>query len=191
MRQRKSRPHIFTFVIATAVVAIAAIAPAVASAQAGGDEYTLIVPGGGNTPINGQSGGGGGGSSTSSDVSSATATDTTQAQSTEATAPSDTEATSGGGGKGANHHANKGDNNTSKNQGSGDKPRDGLVSPNSSAPTVGASSSDDGGVPIFLIAIAVLAAVCVGVAIWRMRRGDDGPGPGGTRSTTEPGTQSL
>jgi cobalamin biosynthesis Mg chelatase CobN len=192
MRQRKSRPHNFTFVIATALVAIAAIAPAVASADAGGDEYTLNVPGGGNTPINGQSGGGGGGGSSnpSSDVSQATATDTTEAPATESTVPAGTDTTSAGG-KGSNHHANNGDKNSSKGNGSGEKPRNGLVSPdNTSTPTVGASSSDDGGVPIFLIAIAVLAAACVGVAIWRMRRSGGGTG-GESRSTTEPGTQSL
>jgi hypothetical protein len=38
----------------------------------------------------------------------------------------------------------------------------------------------------------VVAAACVGVAIWRMRRsGGGGGGTGESRSTTEPGTQSL
>jgi hypothetical protein len=191
MRQRKSRPHNFTFVVAMALVALAAIAPAAAVADAGGDEYTLNVPGGGNTPLNGQANGGGGGSSNpSSDVSPATAPDTTEATTGESKVPAGTEPTSGGS-KGANHHTNNGDNSSSQSNGSGEKPRDGLVAPNNAgAPTVGATSSDDGGVPVFLIAVAVLAAACVGVAIWRMRRSGGGPG-GESRSTSEPGTQSL
>jgi cobalamin biosynthesis Mg chelatase CobN len=191
MRQRKSRPHIFTFAVATALVAIASIAPAAAIADSGGDEYTLNVPGGGNTPINGHAGAGGGSSSTSSDVSPATATDTTEAPATGSTVPTDTESTSGGG-QGTNHHANNGDKNASQGKAGGEKPRQGLVSPNNAnAPTVGASSSDDGGVPFFLIVIAVLGAGCVGLAVWRMRRGGGGTGGGESRSTTEPGTQSL
>jgi cobalamin biosynthesis Mg chelatase CobN len=191
MRQRKSRPHNFMFVVATALVAIAAIAPAAAIADGADDEYTLNVPNGGNTPINGQSGGGGGGNDTSSNVSPATATDTTETPATGSGETTATDTTAGGGGKGSNHHANNGDENSSKSNAPGEKPRDGLVSDNASAPTVGASSSDDGGVPIFLIAIAVLAAACVGVAIWRMRRSGGGGTGGETRSTTEPGTQSL
>ena len=44
---------------------------------------------------------------------------------------------------------------------------------------------------MFLIAIAVIAAICVGVAIWRMRRkGPDEHEPGAT-AEIDPGTQSL
>jgi cobalamin biosynthesis Mg chelatase CobN len=189
MRQRKSRGLNFRFVVATAVVAVAAVAPAAAIADAGGDEYTLNVPGGGNTPLSGQSSGGssGGSSDASSDVGQAAATDTTEAGAGDSTTSGGTEATTGGG-KGENHHANNAGNGDKSSQGggSGEKPRNGLVSPdNANAPTTDASGSDDGGVPVFLIALAVLAAACVGFAIWRMRRTDDEP-----PSTTEPGTQS-
>ena len=198
MRLRKSRPHIFMFVVATALIAIAVIVPAAAIADSGGDEYTLNVPGGGNTPLNGQSGGGGGGgsSSTSSDVSPATGVETDETPATGSGSGSETAtgADSSSGGKGSNAHTNNGDNNSSsKANGSGEKPRNGLVSPeNSGAPAVGADSSDDGGVPVFLIVIAILAAACVGFAIWRMRGGGGGgTGDEKSRSTTEPGTQSL
>ena len=195
MRQaRKSRHHIFTVALA-ALIACAAIAPAVAAGDSGGDEYTLNVPGEGNTPINGGSSGGGGHSDPSSSVSPATATDTETTPSTSSTESSatDTSTSSGGGGQ----NADKGKNVTDAKGGSGggDKPRANLVPDDETASNVGSSGSDDGGVPIFLIAIAVLAAVCVGVAVWRMRRSDDGTGGGGgDRAATrevDPGAQSL
>jgi len=38
-------------------------------------------------------------------------------------------------------------------------------------------SESGGGTPVLLIGLAALAAICTGVAIWRMRR-DSGSGPG-------------
>ena len=51
------------------------------------------------------------------------------------------------------------------------------------------SGSDGGGVPILLIALAGVAAVCTGAAIWRLRdRSGDGPGsmgPGAPEAASE------
>jgi cobalamin biosynthesis Mg chelatase CobN len=190
MRQaRKSRHHIFTFVVLAAMAACAAIAPAVAAGDAGGDEYTLNVPGEGNNPVD-DSNGGGDRSNASSDVSPATATDTTE------TTTTDTDETTGGAGGGAGggggNGGEKGDDSGGASGGSGsaDKPRADLIGSESVAPTSSSSESDDGGVPVFLIAIAVLAAVCVGLAVWRMRRSDRDKGDAATREI-DPRAHSL
>ena len=53
----------------------------------------------------------------------------------------------------------------------------------------GASGSDDGGTPIALIALAAIAAICTGAAIWRLRdRSGDGSGkvgPGAREAASE------
>jgi hypothetical protein len=46
-------------------------------------------------------------------------------------------------------------------------------------------AGDGGGAPILLIGLGALAAVCTGVAIWRMRR-DSGSGPGGPSQGAAP-----
>jgi cobalamin biosynthesis Mg chelatase CobN len=57
------------------------------------------------------------------------------------------------------------------------------------AAAVTSSSSDSGGAPVLLILLAAIAAICTGVAVWRLRdRADDGPGkvgPGATSATNE------
>jgi hypothetical protein len=63
-------------------------------------------------------------------------------------------------------------------------------------PTLSSDSSDDGGAPILLILLAAIAAVCTGVAVWRLRQdsspSDREPGPGDKPSTSATGeTQSL
>jgi cobalamin biosynthesis Mg chelatase CobN len=176
MRQaRKSRHHLFTLAAIAALVACAAIAPAIAAGDPGGDEYTLDVPGEGNTPVGDGSDGGDGGSDASSDVSDATATDTTQDTTTDS---SGTAAGSGGGGgnDGGGGQADKaGDEKSGAGSGGsgGETPRDDLVASDATPSSVNSSGSDDGGVPVFLIVLAVLAAVCVAFAVWRMRRSSD------------------
>ena len=44
------------------------------------------------------------------------------------------------------------------------------------------SGSDDGGAPVLLIALAVIAAGCTGLAIWRLRKPHDGPPDAGSSS---------
>jgi hypothetical protein len=63
-------------------------------------------------------------------------------------------------------------------------------------PTLSSDSSDDSGAPILLILLAAIAAVCTGVAVWRLRQDsgppDRGPGAGDKPSTSAAGeTQSL
>ena len=183
-------------------LAMACLAPAIAMGQAAGDEYDLndlpsasgdssgdhsdsqggsLAPtssgGGGQPPIGGESekaggeGGSGGGSSKAGHGSTGTAT--------------------GVGGKGA-----------AGGDQAGGKGENGGLSPtpvgSQGAPSVSAKgSSDDGGAPILLIVLAVVAAVGAGLAVWRMRRGDGededqptdpqgtGRKPGGATGVTE------
>jgi cobalamin biosynthesis Mg chelatase CobN len=72
-------------------------------------------------------------------------------------------------GKGDGGGANAGGANAGG--GSGDGQGDSAQA-STETPALTATSSDDGGAPVLLIALAVLAAVCTGIAIWRMRRND-------------------
>jgi cobalamin biosynthesis Mg chelatase CobN len=197
MRQaRESRHHIFTFAALAALIVCAAIAPAIAAGEPGGDEYTLDVPGQGNTPVGG--GGGSGGSGGSGDASSSVSPATVPESTEGGGSSTDDSATpaSGSNGGGGKHGGDKGENvtNASGGSGGGEKPNSDLVSGDTASTSVDSSGSDDGGVPVFLIVIAVLAAACVGFAIWRMRRSDDtdgdqAPDQAPTREV-DPGTQS-
>ena len=199
---RKSRYQLFGWAALAALLLVAAIGTAVANADGAGDEYTLNLPGGSNASGGGAAGGGGESSGPSASVSGAKATSdadaTSGATATDTTGSSGTATETGGatasGGSGTTAAGEGKSGDGSNGSGSGANPNGGLVGSDQAQPgtNLGAgSSSDGGGVPAFLIAIAVLAAICVGVAIWRMRRkGPDEHEPGAT-TEIDPGTQSL
>ena len=188
---RKSRYQLFGWAALAALLVVGAIGTAVANADGAGDEYTLNLPGSSNASGGGAAGGGGESSDPSASVSGANATDTTGSSGT----PTETGGDIASGGSGTTAGSGGGKSGDGSNgSGSGANPNGGLVGSDQAQPetNLGAgSSSDGGGVPVFLIAIAVIAAICVGVAIWRMRRkGPDEREPGAT-TEIDPGTQSL
>jgi hypothetical protein len=138
------------------LLALAAFGPALAAAQSGAeDEYELSpnIPSsdGGNQQVN--SGGGAPSSGSGGDSG------TPSAGATVGEPAGGGEATQGGGGK----------SDGSKGDGNGANASQAAPAPNE-VPTLNADSSDDGGAPVLLILLAAIAAICTGVAVWRLRR---------------------
>lgn len=155
-----------------------AIAPGFAAAQGVVDEYT---PGEIPDPDSDEPGAAAGGSSGSGDDDSggSAVAPVTPGSSEAGTDPAGSGPAggegnagdeSGGGGKGEDKGENKGEG---QGSGANDPDRAGDSSkPDAATPALTSSSSDDGGAPVLLIVLAIVAAVCTGLAIWRMRRGD-------------------
>jgi hypothetical protein len=158
--------------------ALCALSLAPASAFGAGDcEYCVDIPGGdgnGQSPTANASGGSGGGSDGGSSAGVAPTTPTTDTGVTDDS--SDDDSDSGGGGKGGGGKGGGGNDKALSGK-TGDRHQDSLAPTDERAGFANASDSDDGGFPVILVAIAVLAAAGVGFAAWRLRRGDgDGVG---------------
>lgn len=163
MQGRKSKTARILGCLLAALLALAAMAPALATAQTGAeDEYELApnipnsddgnqqVDSGGGAP-SASSGGGTGTPSTGATVGEPAAGDP-----------------SPGAGGGDKSNGSKGD---AKGANASQTPA--SSAPNEVPSIAPAESSDDGGAPILLILLAIVAAICTGVAIWRLRRQPD------------------
>ena len=179
---RKSKTARVLGCLLVAMLALAAISPALAPAQSGAeDEYEL-----GNLP------GSGGDQSSGGDSSSSTAGVPTGGSTGGETATGEpgTTATGGGDGNGGGKHG------AGSGQGNGGAGSNAATASGQEVPSLTTSSSDDGGAPILLILLAAAAALCTGVAVWRLRR-DPGtaqrePGKGAKPTTSAASeTQSL
>jgi cobalamin biosynthesis Mg chelatase CobN len=183
-------------------LAIACLAPAIAMGQAAGDEYDL-------NDLPSASGNSGGDQSDSQGGSLAPTSSGGGGQppsAGESEKAGGTNASSDGSGRAGHGSTGTGTGTAGaaggESEDGGGKGEDGGFSPtpvdSQQAPSVSPKgSSDDGGAPILLIVLAVVAAVCAGLAVWRMRRGDyeeegqptDPPGagrkPGGATGVTE------
>ncbi len=185
-----------------ALVALtAAMLPASVLGQAADDEYSLNIPGassGGDNPGSANSSGtvetGAGGKapdSTSSATGSGNGVEGSAGANDVAGAGAGSSSSSAGGSgsHGGDHNAATGD----AGEGGGANARANPAG--QSAPTVTSAASDEGGAPIALIVLAVVAALGTAVAVWRMRkRGDqehDGVGLGSGPAAATGETQSL
>lgn len=195
---RKSRTGLaigIAMLVALAALAAAFPVSAVADEPAAGDEYNLDLPDsdGGSQGSAIAPGDPGGDDSNDSGAAPATPTERPTADpATESTVPDSsstpdrTEATGNG-------NDERGDE-TASSAGSGNRPDElaeqgpgstSVAQPEAST-TLSATPSDDGGAPVLLIVLAVLAAICTALAIWRLRRGDrdDGSKPDPSSPTT-------
>jgi cobalamin biosynthesis Mg chelatase CobN len=189
MQGRKSRTVLALGCALAMLAAVAAIAPALAGAQGAVEEYDLgTLPEPDSDEPNPQSGG-----NDESDPAVAPATagsgsgsdPTATAPVTEAEGEKNQGGRSDGGSDGSGSGARNADDGGLVASATGD-----------GVPDVSTDSSDGGGTPILLIALAVIAAVCTGLAVWRLRRtaGDsaEGAGRGATgASKVSSETQSL
>ena len=155
---RKSRTVRAFACLLAGLLAIAAISPAFAAAQTGAEEEYELSPNIPNPDDHGQNLSTGGNEQPSSGTSAATPTDPTAVGETGSTAAG----ASGSGGDGNGH---RGDGSAQ----AGANPTKAPTASNQ-VPALDTSSSDDGGAPVLLILLAAIAAVCTGVALWRMRR---------------------
>ncbi len=188
-------------VVTAALIAVFALAFALlpGTAMAGECEYCLELPegdGGGQDPSANASGGGGGvDQPDSSNATEATAPEET-VTTPETTDDTSSEEGSSGGGTGGNNGKGGGNGGGPSGEGAGGADHE-TVSATDPTGTVDASpaSSEDsgGGVSGLLIAIAAIAALAVGVAVWRLRSGRESGGSGDSAPTTEldKGAQSL
>ncbi|MQA75257.1 MAG: hypothetical protein GEU88_13100 [Solirubrobacterales bacterium] len=160
-----------------ALLAIGSLAPAIAMGQAAGDEYDLDdLP---STDGNGTNDGGDGQSS--DDQGGALAPTSSSGGGGDGQPPSGAEGAGGGKNATGDTGSAKGDTGSGKGDGGSSNGKDGETGGISSTPSdeqrapsvAPKGSSDEGGAPILLIVLAVVAAVCAGLAVWRMRRGDD------------------
>ena len=159
---RKSRTVHALASVLMALLATALFSPALAAAQSGAEEEYQLDP---NIPNpddhHGQSlsaGGDNGGGQSGTGGSAAPAAPADPGE------PAVTEASGSGG--------DKGDGKDRRGEGSaqpGANPTKSQQATNQ-VPAVDTSSSDDGGAPVLLILLAGVAALCTGVAFWRMRR---------------------
>ncbi len=202
MRQgRKSRTAVGIGCALLVLAGCLAITPGLAAAQSAVDEYTS-----GDIPDpDSDEPGTAGGSSGSGDGSGGSAAPPPSSGSSgsgsgpTASAPV-TEAgnDNSNGGNGAGHSDGKSEGQgQGQNAGAGGgQPAGEGGQPGAETPALTASpSSDDGGVPVFLILLAVIAAACTALAIWRMRRGDAadrqrGQAQSGGRRVRPPGETS-
>jgi hypothetical protein len=191
-----------TLAMLVALVAMASLAPALAVGQAAGDEYDL-------DDLPSANGNAGGDQSSQPDTQSGSS-ESGQGASVAAPSgggggggPTAGQTQTAGGGGGASTAGGGGSTGDGGSTGSnGASSESGGASPTPTEPQSGpeltaGGSSDDGGAPILLIVLAIVAAVCTGLAIWRLRRRDetepdqagDGEGvgrePGGPTGVTE------
>jgi cobalamin biosynthesis Mg chelatase CobN len=160
MQGRKSKTARALGCLIAAMLAFAALAPAVAAAQSGAeDEYELAPNIPNSDDSNQQSNAGGGVPQSGSGGGSSGPTAT--APTTEPTTGGETSQGSGGDGKA---NASQGDG-----KGANGSQATSTQTP-AQVPSIASDSSDDGGAPVLLILLAIIAAVCTGVAIWRLRR---------------------
>jgi cobalamin biosynthesis Mg chelatase CobN len=167
---RQSKRGKIALGLISALLCVAALAPATAPA-AGDCEYCVNIPngdGGAQDPTAHTSGGSDGSSDSSGTAATGTATTTTTDTATTVESSDDDSDKSGGGGAGGGGKGGDGDN------GSAAKGDQNSVAA-TNEPATASSDSDDGGFPLILVALAVLAAAGVGYAAWRFRR-DDGMG---------------
>jgi hypothetical protein len=173
---RKSRT-VLGFGCTLAVLASTALCvPAVAAAQAADDEYNLTLPsadGEGDDPAQSAQIAPRGDAGSTADPSG------TVAPATADGSPSTDAATQSGAGSDPGHDgARDGDQGGSRAEGGTAKS---SVQPTVQTPgaSLAADTSDGGGAPVLLFVLAATAAVCTGIAIWRLRERDrDGDGPG-------------
>ena len=165
---RQSRRGKTALGLSAALLCAVALVPGVAVAAPGENEYGLDIPsgsGGGEDPAANASGGSGG--STDTAPADRATTPTPASETTESTDSSD------GGAGGAAGGGDKGGGGDKARSGEGgNRNADTLASIDEPIATTQASDSDDGGFPVILIVIAVLAAAGAGFAAWRLRRGD-------------------
>ncbi len=189
-------------VVTAALIAVFAMAFALlpTTAIAGECEYCLELPegdGGGQDPSANASGGGDNvDQPDSSEATEATVPEETVTTPETTDDTSDDEGSSGGGaGAGGNDKGNGNGGGPSGGEGAAaDHEPVSATEPTGTVDASPASSEDSGGgVSGLLIAIAALAALAVGVAVWRMRSGGDDGGSSDSAPTTEldKGAQSL
>ena len=193
MQGRKSKTLLVIGCALTMLAAVAAFAPAFAGAQAAQDEYELgDLP----SPDNDEAS-----QTQSNEDEGAIAPTSSGSDSGTPTAPTGGE-TDPTGAVVDDGTANDNGKENRAGGGSGGQPTDEnvLSTPASgesldAVPAVDAEPSDGGGAPVLLILLAIVAALCTGVAIWRLRRSTDesgtesGKGVGPSGKTAE--TQSL
>lgn len=184
MTQGRKSKTVLALVSALAFVALAI--PALAAAQAADDEYNLTLPGAGGSD-SGSSTQSASGTTTGTGAKASSASTSGGAGTTGGdNAVAATAAGSSGDGSGAKREKSK-----AKNEGAttGGSQKGSNVASNVASPAPSAGSADaGGGVPIILIALAVVAAACVGAAAWRLRnRPDGGAGKLGTGAPPAPG----
>jgi hypothetical protein len=205
---RKSRT-VLTIGCALAMLAIAAaIAPAFAGAQAAVDEYELgDLPNPDNDGGGSQSGDDQGGIAPTSSSGSGTPSDPAgePAGQTGAAGGDGGSGSGSGSGDGSGSGSGSGSGNVGGGDngggsagasGSGDESEGVNLAdtPTATEPVhaVDAEPSDGGGAPVLLILLAVVAAICSGVAIWRLRRNTDDSNTGVGRGAGKAAeTQSL
>ena len=198
---RKSRTVLTIGCVGCALAMLAgaaAIAPAFAGAQAAVDEYELgDLPNPDNEGGESQSGDDQGGIAPTSSSGSGTPSGPagepagqTGAAGGDGSSGSGSGNAGGGGDGGGSAGASAGAS------GSGDESEGVNLAdtPTATEPVraVDAEPSDGGGAPVLLILLAVVAAICTGVAIWRLRRNTDDSNTGVGRGAGKAAkTQSL
>jgi cobalamin biosynthesis Mg chelatase CobN len=183
---RKSRWGTRALFGALAVLAIAAAGPTVAGASPAEDEYDLNLP-----EADGQSNDStqqnAGGSSASTPQGASPASDSSQSDDEQGSA------TAGGAGGGGNDKGGGGGGNKAAT-GSREQPFASSAG-EQAVPDLAADRSDGAGVSVPLILLAIAAAACAGIALWRLRRSkgdadDQGHEPGTRPGDVARGTQS-
>jgi cobalamin biosynthesis Mg chelatase CobN len=176
---QKSRTARALACVLAALLSVAAFSPALAGAQGGAEEEYELDPNIPNPDETEQSSSGGGDGQNGADAGAAVG-------STGSGTPGDSGGASGEN-KGDRPHGGGGERDRGRGQGQGQ----GQGGPTEVAmaadqvPSVETGSSDDGGAPVLLIVLALVAAACTGVALWRIRR--EPPDTGLTRGAESTG----
>ena len=162
MQGSKSRTARALACVLAALLAVAAISPTIAAAQGGAEEEYELDPNIPNPDDTEQSLSAGGDENSGSDAGAV-------GGSTGSGTPGD-----GGGasGEGKGDRAGAGAGNGKQGAGATE-----VATAADPVPSVDTAASDDGGAPVLLILLALVAAGCTGVALWRMRRDPEDPGP--------------
>jgi cobalamin biosynthesis Mg chelatase CobN len=196
---RKSRTAVGLGCALLVFVGCLTLAPGFAAAQSAVDEYTSgDIP----DPDTDEPGEAGGSSGSGDDAGGSAVPPAGSGSSGSGSGPTGTApATEGGNGSGGGNGDSKAEGNGDRGAGAaaGEASGGGQQGDRSKAgaetPALTAASSDDGGAPVLLIVLAVLAAICTGIAIWRMRRSDladreAGQAQAGGRRVRPPGETS-
>ena len=171
--------------LAAALALLVVLAPASALADSGDCEYCLTVPtgdGNGKDPTAQTSGGGADQPQSSDGSTSVDSTGTATGDPATDESDDDSDQGAGAGGKG---DSNGGGGGGKEGAGTGKGVLgDSLeATPGGDATGAASTESDSGGISPLLIVIAVIAAACAGLAVWRLRGRLN---LGGSRAETDP-----
>jgi cobalamin biosynthesis Mg chelatase CobN len=159
---QKSRTARALACVLAALLSVAAFSPALAGAQGGAEEEYELDPNIPNPDETEQSSSGGGDGQNGADAGAAVG-------STGSGTPGDSGGASGES-KGDRSRGGGGERDRGRGQGQGQGGPTEVATAADQVPSVGTGSSDDGGAPVLLIMLALVAAACTGVALWRIRR---------------------